>query len=550
MKNNLTTSLFPSFRSLADNASNHEKRALPLKPPRGFTLIELLVVIAIIAILAAILFPVFANVREKARQSTCISNQRQFCMAALMYAQDNDENLPNSASIWGDLNLSGKILICPTAGPSLPNSYVYNAALSGVPLGNTTVIPDPTTTYLTGDGNPSGQIVTRHNGKALASYVDGHVAIYAPSATDTWSMYQHDVQHTGRSLSVGPSSPQVKWTCATNGSINDEPSLSADGTIYVTSADGYLYAINPVDGSRQWKFMTNQTSPNQFNQVLENTPAIGTDGTIYFGTTIDPGGIFYAVNPNGSQKWSLAPGAEPGNGGGPTLGTNGVIYVGLPWPVFGVTAIDENGTQQWLSPVATTYEIWNASETYDSPSIGSDETLYYTFNRIELYAINPDGSKKWIFDMQASPVIAFPSEPSVAADGTIYAAEGSKVYAVSPDGTQKWLCDLGALISSGTAIAKDGTIYETTMDNHLYAISPAGAIKWLFQTNGSTSQATVGGDGTIYIGSQDTYCYAINPDGTLKWKFAAQSAIMSPITIGSDGTLYFGTAAGYLYAIR
>ena len=61
---------------------------------RGFTLIELLVVIAIIAILAAILFPVFARAREKARQSSCLSNQKQIMLAILSYVQDYDETFP------------------------------------------------------------------------------------------------------------------------------------------------------------------------------------------------------------------------------------------------------------------------------------------------------------------------------------------------------------------------------------------------------------------------------------------------------------------------
>lgn len=69
---------------------------------RGFTLIELLVVIAIIAILAAILFPVFAQARDKARQATCQSNMKQITLAAIMYSQDYDETGP---PMWTKSNL-------------------------------------------------------------------------------------------------------------------------------------------------------------------------------------------------------------------------------------------------------------------------------------------------------------------------------------------------------------------------------------------------------------------------------------------------------------
>jgi prepilin-type N-terminal cleavage/methylation domain-containing protein len=65
---------------------------------KGFTLIELLVVIAIIAILAAILFPVFAQARDKARQTTCTSNTKQSALAFMMYINDYDETFP---WLWG-----------------------------------------------------------------------------------------------------------------------------------------------------------------------------------------------------------------------------------------------------------------------------------------------------------------------------------------------------------------------------------------------------------------------------------------------------------------
>jgi prepilin-type N-terminal cleavage/methylation domain-containing protein/prepilin-type processing-associated H-X9-DG protein len=67
----------------------------------GFTLIELLVVIAIIAILAAILFPVFAKVREKARQTMCLSNEKQMGLAVIQYVQDFDETYPQSLTAPG-----------------------------------------------------------------------------------------------------------------------------------------------------------------------------------------------------------------------------------------------------------------------------------------------------------------------------------------------------------------------------------------------------------------------------------------------------------------
>jgi prepilin-type N-terminal cleavage/methylation domain-containing protein/prepilin-type processing-associated H-X9-DG protein len=185
-----------------------------MKSTRGFTLIELLVVIAIIAILAAILFPVFAKAREKARQTACLSNMKQIAMATLMYANDYDEWWPpyryfgTTPAITEDLGPGCNNIPQKSAylTPVLIQPYVRNAGLFACPAwaGNRTCkanFPLPVTRWSYNSincahfhsCNPAG-------GTGIASITCNHCNKLCPSAGNRGVM----TQRTGTSMSNCP----------------------------------------------------------------------------------------------------------------------------------------------------------------------------------------------------------------------------------------------------------------------------------------------------------------------------------------------------------
>jgi len=184
---------------------------------RGFTLIELLVVIAIIAILAAILFPVFARAREKARQSSCLSNVKQITLGIMMYAQDYDEILPYASRFgtagtpptW-DVGLqpyvkNTQLFICPSNAGTRGYGWNYQnfGYFSGTSGYSSTCgramaqVTQPAETIIIGDNPDSGMwgagweyiygptqatpptdgignVSGRHNDGGNYGFVDGH----------------------------------------------------------------------------------------------------------------------------------------------------------------------------------------------------------------------------------------------------------------------------------------------------------------------------------------------------------------------------------------
>jgi len=203
---------------------------------RGFTLIELLVVIAIIAILAAILFPVFARAREKARQTSCLSNLKQLGTALVMYAQDYDERYcatyyyhaaPVGLTFWQETLqpyvMNQQVQICPSnewnyphTDPPFNSSYVLTsiradrsgATCEGIAGGKMALIKDVAGTIAMCDstsaeifgpwsGDPDPLVFTEagtrsrvaevHNEGANYAFADGHAKWLKDTQPGMWT---------------------------------------------------------------------------------------------------------------------------------------------------------------------------------------------------------------------------------------------------------------------------------------------------------------------------------------------------------------------------
>lgn len=209
----------------------------------AFTLIELLVVIAIIALLAAILFPVFASARAKGRQAACVSNSRQIGAALLMYAQDFDELYP--MAFFG-FSASQTTTSWPTlAQPYIKNSPILRCSDAVQATGNPPGAAFPVTYgynyYIGGNNNPTTGVMNY----PLAG-------IAKPSQTvmlvDTGTLPVEGVQPERWEMQLHPTNRHTPWLLVHAGSTTINPRFANygapharhNGTTTVCWADGHV----------------------------------------------------------------------------------------------------------------------------------------------------------------------------------------------------------------------------------------------------------------------------------------------------------------------
>jgi len=274
----------------------------------------------------------------------------------------------------------------------------------------------------------------------------------------------------------------------------------------VTTQLGTIFAINP-NGTEKWEFLVNKSGFSNISGlsgIVNSSPAVASDGTIYIGTE---GDVTFDRS-DFCDNLSTYPASDVD----PSFPVNGHLY-----------AINPDGT------LKQDFKTLGAVDS--SPAIGGDGTVYVGSKRTLKLFYGQDHS------------MLMDENPSTM----------GFVYAINQNGTIKWFVDLFGDVDSSPAIGSDGIIYIGADNFHVYALNPAnGATKWVEPTRDEVkSSPAIASDGTIYIGSNDGSLYAFNPDGTLKKRYIIGGTVNSSPSIGADGTVYFATGGGddKVYAI-
>ena len=341
----------------------------------------------------------------------------------------------------------------------------------------------------------------------------------------------------------------AKWRFKTGADVDSSPAIGPDGTIFVGSDDGKIYAIDPVNGTELDHFKTGGR--------LQSSPSIDDNGIVYIGSEDGKVYAFRFQSGRFALKW-----AEPFNTGAPVfstpaIGPDGTIYVG-----------SGNGTLHAFHPEGSPkfgFPFQAGGKIASSPVIGHDgiqDIIYFGCLDKNVYAITADnGTLKWKFPTNA----AVYGSSAIGSDGRIYVGEleiGSALeynfnfYSINIDGTQNWNVNVGTGVYGSPAIGPNGVIYFGSWDRVFYALAPDGSRRWTVKKSfGINSTPAVGLADTVFFGSQDNNLYSHQPpsvdeDERTDWIFKTGDDIQSSPVIGPDGTVYFGSRDDHVYAIN
>ncbi|MBK7405846.1 MAG: PQQ-binding-like beta-propeller repeat protein [Phycisphaerales bacterium] len=414
-----------------------------------------------------------------------------------------------------------------------------------------------------GAGGPDSRVEIGGLAAWVTTWTPGRIVAYVPEAA---VLGAGDVRVIvgGQGSNLAPlevtlrqSDGRVRWTFDAD-SDNQwfRPALAPDGTLYLHTSQGLVYALSP-DGALKWT-----TTALGFPYM---PPTAGPDGTLYCGSVQ----TIFAISPQGQTLWTYKDQSAQGLQNSMTVGPDGKLYGAYDFGP-GAVSLTTSGDLVWSNagdPAMFEYGgIGNRTVFGPSQPGGPDDQVYIgmdLFGDNHLYAFDLDGHQKWAARVGPNN---YGAEPTIGSDGTVYTPDfiasgfGWVIQALDPqDGHSKWFYDGDfAANCSNIEIGPDDTLYYVRDLGHLEAFNPrTRSLRWHNPTGGILTRPAITPDGsTLVMSGVPTYgqpgfirAYA-TADGSQLWEvplpgepYPGQRVIGNDwARISSDGrTAYFST---------
>ncbi|MEM2130685.1 MAG: NosD domain-containing protein, partial [Candidatus Bathyarchaeia archaeon] len=354
------------------------------------------------------------------------------------------------------------------------------------------------------------------------------------NGNDDWPMFRANAGRTGYAEADAPESNQVFWRFKTEGAVTSSPAV-ADGVVYFSSEDGYLYAVSIASGRQVWRIHLGAEI---------GSPTVASGKVL---VTCKPSDVVAIDAKSGAQVWRQSLGEEAGFGSPLVVGSRVFVNGKRSVHVFNV----EVGANLYNKEVNVRYSGSVSPLSYDGNLVLALVPAGDMLGCSAFEAVNGDG-RFWII-IGASSVTLIKSCPAVAGSGVflvnVNSGGYSTVYAINNSGLPMWNRQLDGITEASPAVAY-GCVYVPT-DKHVYALNVTdGSVVWSYPVDGKGSISSPAvADGKVFFGLDNGYIYALDAyNGALIWEYRTGDAVWSSPAI-SEGLLFVGSNDGHLYAI-
>jgi len=362
-------------------------------------------------------------------------------------------------------------------------------------------------------------------------------------------MFRGGPAHTGVYQGGGPTLFGLAWRAATDGDVISSPAV-ANGTVYVGSGDGQLYALQLATGDRKWRY--------DAGSAVGSSPAVG--GGLVYATARD-GSIFAVDASTGTRRWRLTTRPDLPL---PWGHESGDYFLSSPAYVDGTIVVGAGDGGVYALDAATGKQRWRAQtegRVRASPAVANGRVYAASFDgRVYCFDLTT-GALRWRYDTEGVGLRSgsygfdrrsIQSSPAVA-DGVVYVgARDGFLYAIDADsGTLRWRVDHKVSWVITSPAVSEHVVFAGSSDAHFaQALDSSGTERWRFGADVPVWSSPAVANGIVYFGDAAGRIHAVDRDtGKERWMFRTGAQVYSSPVIAGD-LVIVGSTDGGVYALR